>query len=221
MGPPVASDGTTRGGVAVPVANHAAVVDWLKTDGLTMVKVHELLFRRGIVVPQRPSHRGTLEVCDVGRGRRGSTVRVDDGKPGDELQVDFGRLGLVFDAMTGRQRVCRTLIVTPVVSPRPHPLAAGQPRVERVVPFVRQSFFAGETFIDLRRRDVHRSHDAQRRAEDSCRERAGCAFTARSKPARRTCAASKSCRCCARGDRCQPDSGRVPRHPPSPRCRRD
>lgn len=38
-------------------------------------------------------------------------------------------------------------------------------RVERAVPFVRRSFFAGETFVDLA--------DAQRRAEAWCRERAG------------------------------------------------
>ncbi len=37
--------------------------------------------------------------------------------------------------------------------------------MERVVPFVRQSFFAGEAFVDLA--------DAQRRAENWCRERAG------------------------------------------------
>jgi Mu transposase, C-terminal domain len=37
--------------------------------------------------------------------------------------------------------------------------------VERTVPFVRGSFFAGETFIDLA--------DAQRRAEEWCRQRAG------------------------------------------------
>jgi hypothetical protein len=37
--------------------------------------------------------------------------------------------------------------------------------VERVVPFVRRSFFAGETFVDLA--------DAQRRAESWCRGRAG------------------------------------------------
>jgi len=37
--------------------------------------------------------------------------------------------------------------------------------VERVVPFVRGSFFAGETFVDLA--------DAQRRVEGWCRERAG------------------------------------------------
>jgi hypothetical protein len=40
-----------------------------------------------------------------------------------------------------------------------------KPRVERMVPFVRRSFFAGETFVDLA--------DAQRRAEEWCRQRAG------------------------------------------------
>jgi hypothetical protein len=37
--------------------------------------------------------------------------------------------------------------------------------VERTVPFVRNSFFAGESFLDRA--------DAQRRAEEWCRERAG------------------------------------------------
>jgi hypothetical protein len=40
-----------------------------------------------------------------------------------------------------------------------------KPRVERTVPFVRNSFFAGETFIDLA--------DAQRRAVEWCAVRAG------------------------------------------------
>ena len=40
-----------------------------------------------------------------------------------------------------------------------------KPRVERAVPFARNSFFAGEQFIDL--------VDAQRRAEEWCRVRAG------------------------------------------------
>src|SRR5437763_7230309 len=44
-----------------------------------------------------------------------------------------------------------------------HPKA--KPRVERAVPFARSSFFAGEHFIDLA--------DAQRRAEQWCRVRAG------------------------------------------------
>jgi transposase len=40
-----------------------------------------------------------------------------------------------------------------------------KPKVERTVPFVRGSFFAGESFIDLA--------DAQKRAEEWCRQRAG------------------------------------------------
>jgi hypothetical protein len=39
--------------------------------------------------------RFAVERC--GAGRRSTTVRVDDTPPGVELQVDFGRLGLVSD----------------------------------------------------------------------------------------------------------------------------
>ncbi len=219
---------------ALLVAQHEQIEKWLKTEQLTVVKVGELLARRGIVVPERTLHRYALEVCDVGRGRRGTTVRVNDGKPGDELQLDFGRLGLIRDPDSGRQRVCQGLIFTPVVSrytfvwcsfrqtvedviagceaawafydgvfatlipdnlkaivdgadgtdPRlnqafieyaqnrgflidPARVRSPQdkPRVERSVPFVRNSFFAGETFIDLA--------DAQRRAVLWCQDRAG------------------------------------------------
>jgi transposase len=216
------------------VARHERIEGWLKKDGLTVVKVGELLTREGVVVPERTLHRYADEVCDAGRGRRGSTVRVNDGEPGDELQVDFGKMGLVFDVDTGRRRVCHALIFTACVSrhcfvwltfrqtldeviagfeaawrffggvfatvipdnmktivekadalePRlnqgfvEYAQARGfvidparvrspqdKPRVERTVPFVRQSFFAGEDFVDLA--------GAQRRAEQWCLERAG------------------------------------------------
>jgi hypothetical protein len=45
-----------------------------------------------------------------GRSARASTVRVGDGEPGDELQVDFGKLGRIPDAETGRQRDLWALI---------------------------------------------------------------------------------------------------------------
>ncbi len=76
------------------VGQHEQLERWLKTEGLTVVKVGELLVRRGIVVPERTLHRYALEVCDVGPGRRGDTVRVNDGKPGDELQLEDGEAGL-------------------------------------------------------------------------------------------------------------------------------
>jgi hypothetical protein len=64
------------------VANHQLIEDWLRTDELMVRKVHDLLGRRGVVVPERTLHRYALEVCDIGRGRRGTTVRVADGEPG-------------------------------------------------------------------------------------------------------------------------------------------
>ncbi|HEX9831688.1 MAG TPA: IS21 family transposase, partial [Mycobacterium sp.] len=95
-------------------AHHDQVKGWLD-DGLTAVKVHELLARRGEVVALRTVQRYASEECGAGR-QRSVTVRVADGAPGDELQVDFGRMGLVFDADAGRSRVCQALIFTPVVS---------------------------------------------------------------------------------------------------------
>jgi transposase len=207
---------------------------WLDDDGLTVVKVHDLLGRQGVVVPQRTLHRYALVELGIGRSARGVTVRVADGRPGDELQIDFGKLGRIGDPDTGRQRDLWALVFTPVVSrysfvwlthrqslddviagceaawafyrgvfatvipdnmktiveradavearlnqafveyaqargfkvdPARVRSPQDKPRVERVVPYVRNNFFAGETFIDLA--------DAQRRAEEWCRQRAG------------------------------------------------
>lgn len=206
---------------------------WLEAEDLTVAKVRDLLGRQGIVVPARTLERFAAGLCGPRRGR-GSTVRVADGEPGEELQVDFGRMGLLFDPETGRRRVCHALIFTACCSRHcfvwlsfsqttaaviegceaawrffggvfriliPDNLSAvvdkanpteprlnqafveyaqargflidaarvrhpqDKPRVERTVAYVRRSFFAGETFIDLA--------DAQRRAEEWCCSTAG------------------------------------------------
>jgi hypothetical protein len=92
------------------IANHDQVIVWVDGD-LTGVKIHELLERRGVVVPLRTVQRYVAEVCGRTRGR-GPTVRVADGEPGDELQVDFGRMGLIVDSDTGRRRWVWALIFT-------------------------------------------------------------------------------------------------------------
>jgi transposase len=97
---------------ATAVAKHDQLKVWLVDQKLTVVKAHELLARQGVVLPQRTLHRYALEVLDVGRSARGSTVRVADGEPGSELQVDFGKMGLILDPDTGRRRVCHALIFT-------------------------------------------------------------------------------------------------------------
>jgi len=43
-------------------------------------------------------------------------VRVNDGAPGDKLQVDFAELGGILDPDSGRQHDLWALIFTPVVS---------------------------------------------------------------------------------------------------------
>jgi transposase len=212
--------------------HHEQIGVWVGDD-LTGVKIHELLGRRGVVVPVRTVQRYVAEVCGRHRGR-GPTVRIADGVPGDELQVDYGRMGFIADAASGRRRTVWALIFTACYSRHcfvwlsfrqttadviegceaawqffggcfrtliPDNLSAvvddadpveprlnqafveyaqargfridparvrrpqDKPRVERTVSFVRGSFFAGETFLDLA--------DAQRRAEVWCRERAG------------------------------------------------
>jgi len=198
-----------------------------------VVKVHTLLARQGVGVPRRTLERFCAELCGPRRGQK-KTVRVADGEPGVELQVDFGRMGLMFDPETDRRRVVHALIFTPCLSGYsfvwltfsqtladilcgfeavweffggifavviPDNMAAivdkanpteprlnaafveyaqdrgflvdatrvrhpkDKPRVERTVPYVRGSFFAGEHFVDL--------PDAQRRAVQWCTTTAG------------------------------------------------
>lgn len=90
------------------VDRHAVVGGWVG-DGLTGVKVHELLVRQGVVVPLRTVQRYVREECGRRRGQ-GPTVRVADGEPGDELQVDFGKMGML--EVEGRGRVVWALIFT-------------------------------------------------------------------------------------------------------------
>ncbi len=213
------------------VPHEEQIRKWVKQD-LKLTKIADLLARRRVAVPYRTLHRFACERC--GFGDRDVTVRVADGEPGGECQVDFGRMGLIFDPATGRRRVAWALIFTACysrhcfvwltyqqrlvdvidgfeaawvffggvfkvvipdcvkaivveaddVNPRlnegfveyaqsrgfvvdparvRHP--RDKPRVERMVSYVRGSFFAGETFVDLA--------DAQRRAEVWCRTTAG------------------------------------------------
>ncbi len=213
------------------VPHEELIRGWVKQD-LRLTKIAELLARRRVAVPYRTLHRFAMECC--GFGHRDVTVRVADGEPGVECQIDFGRMGLIFDPASGRRRWVWALIFTACysrhcfvwltyrqrlvdviegceaawvffggvfkvvipdcvkaivvaaddVSPRfnegfveyaqsrgfvvdparvRHP--RDKPRVERMVPYLRDSFFAGETFADLT--------DAQQRAEAWCRTTAG------------------------------------------------
>jgi len=88
------------------------ITTWVGKD-LTVVKIGDMLARRGVVVPYRTLHRFCVECCGFGRA---TTVRVADGEPGVECQIDFGRMGLVFDPVAGRRRTVHALIFTAVYS---------------------------------------------------------------------------------------------------------
>ena len=95
-------------------AHREPIKAWLDQD-LTLTKVHTLLGRRGVVVSYRTLHR--YASTELGFGQRQSTVRVADGEPGAEVQVDFGRLGMLTDESDGRRRrLVHGLIFTAVYS---------------------------------------------------------------------------------------------------------
>ncbi|PKW14269.1 IS21 family transposase [Saccharopolyspora spinosa] len=93
-------------------AQSGQITAWLD-QGLTLTKIHILLGRRGVVVSYRTLNRYAR--TELGFGKRRVTVRVADCEPGSEVQVDFGRLGLLTDA-EGRGRVVKGLIFTAVYS---------------------------------------------------------------------------------------------------------
>jgi transposase len=94
-------------------AKHDRIEGWVK-EGLTVVKIVDLLAREGVLVPQRTLHRYCQQRTEY-RGRR-DTVPVADGEPGVECQIDFARMGMIFDSETGRRRVVHALIFTAVYS---------------------------------------------------------------------------------------------------------
>ena len=74
------------------------------TEPLSIVKIEELLARQGVQVPYRTLHRFAVERC--GFRVRATTVRVVDGEPGVECQLDFAQLGLLVDPETGSSGGC-------------------------------------------------------------------------------------------------------------------
>lgn len=92
--------------------HRAALEQWVE-EGIKAPKLAELLHRStGIVVPGRTLRRFVAE--DLGRSRKpGPTVRVADGEPGVELQVDFTDLAWVVDPDSGKRRKLQALVMTP------------------------------------------------------------------------------------------------------------
>jgi transposase len=79
--------------------------------GLRLSKVQTLLTRQGVVVPYSSLHRFAVKYCGFADRRRLTVLRAPC-EPGELAEVDFGRLGLVWDPLAQRKRVLYALIVT-------------------------------------------------------------------------------------------------------------
>ena len=81
---------------------------------LSIVKIEELLARQGCVVPYRTLHRFAVERC--GFRVKTTTMRINDGEPGVECQIDFAQMGFILDPVSGKRRRVHALIFTAVLS---------------------------------------------------------------------------------------------------------
>jgi transposase len=77
---------------------------------LKLSKVLQLVEREGVQTSYATLRR--FAIAELGWSKRPATVRVDDPPPGAEAQVDFGLMGQIPDAVTGRVRKLWALIVT-------------------------------------------------------------------------------------------------------------
>ncbi len=100
------------GSWALIAEHHDKIVGWVGDD-VPERKMCELLERIGVFVPERTLNRYVS--AKFPRAAK-STVRVVDGLPGHELQVDFGELGMMYDEESGRRRKVWALVFTAAYS---------------------------------------------------------------------------------------------------------
>ncbi len=92
-------------------SHRATIEQWLK-DHVRLTKCRRLLQRQGVVVPYPTLHR--FAVQELGFGQQAATVRVVDGEPGQELEMDTGWMAYLEPG--GKRRRFRAFIFTPNVS---------------------------------------------------------------------------------------------------------
>ena len=96
-------------------AREVQIPDWVGKDGLSIVKIEELLARSGCVVPYRTLHRFAVARCGF-RARGPRRCGSPTASPGWSARSISPRWGSSLDAETGRRRKVHALIFTAVVS---------------------------------------------------------------------------------------------------------
>ena len=86
------------------------IYQWLTGDRLQLTRIQELLAARGCPVSYASLQR-FIQRRNWRRRRNPATVRMEDTAPGEVVELDFGRLGLVYDPDTGRRRTVWGLLL--------------------------------------------------------------------------------------------------------------
>ena len=87
---------------------------WLTGERLQLTRIQELLGERDCRVSYASLQRFVAR--RNWRRRTKATVRMEDTVPGEVVEVDFGRLGLIHDPETGRRRAVWALLLVLVYS---------------------------------------------------------------------------------------------------------
>lgn len=122
-----------------------AIGNWLRIDELTLAKIHIKLRRMGVAVDYNALYRFSRKHLDF--GGKESTVRMAETPPGEAAEVDFGRLGLVYDPAVGKNRVLHALIVTLTNSRHQYVYTTHRQTVEALIAGIEAAweFFGGVT----------------------------------------------------------------------------
>ena len=103
-----ADDASNRDSILLP--HKERIVQWMDGQGLTLTKVHIKLLRNGVKTSYSSLYRFAQEHIGACGGK--GTVRMAETEPGEVAEVDFGRLGYLFDKAVGRMRLLYALVVT-------------------------------------------------------------------------------------------------------------
>jgi transposase len=107
-----ADDGSDRDTILLP--HKDTITGWLEREKLTLTKVHVKLLRTGVETSYSSLYRFVQE--HIGSTGKSATVRMAETEPGEVAEVDFGRLGYLFDKAVNRMKALYALVVTLVFS---------------------------------------------------------------------------------------------------------
>jgi len=130
-------------GILVPYKD--IISYWLKDERLTLTKVHIKLKRQGVDISYSALYRYACSELNFRKSQ--TTVRMAETLPGEVAEIDFGRLGLVYDASTGKGRVLHALIVTLTFSRHQYVYTTHRQDVNALITGIEEAweFFGGVT----------------------------------------------------------------------------